>query len=215
MIKKQILKSKKKAKVTFTLPKEATNGAKDVILLGEFNNWNVEEGIPMKVSKGNYKAVIELAGGRDYEFRYLIDKQVWENDWAADGYVQNAFGVHNSVVTVPEVPATITSRKKTTTKRTTTKSTARKTTRKMTTDKLTKIEGIGPKIEKLLNKAGIHTFMDLSKATNRTLKNVLADAGSRYQMHDPSTWSRQAKLAVNGKWDELKKLQDKLNGGRV
>jgi len=33
-------------------------------------------------------------------------------------------------------------------------------------------------------------------------------------MHDPTTWPQQADLAANGKWDELKVLQDELNGGR-
>jgi len=33
-------------------------------------------------------------------------------------------------------------------------------------------------------------------------------------MHDPSTWARQSKLAAADKWDQLKKLQDELNGGR-
>jgi len=33
-------------------------------------------------------------------------------------------------------------------------------------------------------------------------------------MHDPGTWARQAKLAAGDKWDQLKKLQDELDGGR-
>ena len=34
-------------------------------------------------------------------------------------------------------------------------------------------------------------------------------------MHVPDTWPQQAQLATDGKWDELKVLQDKLDGGRV
>ena len=81
-------------------------------------------------------------------------------------------------------------------------------------DDLKKIEGIGPKIESLLNQAGIFTFQDLSNSKNSTLKKILADAGSRYKMHNPSTWSDQAELAANGEWDKLKILQDELDGGR-
>ncbi len=33
-------------------------------------------------------------------------------------------------------------------------------------------------------------------------------------MMDATTWPQQAKLAANGDWDALKKLQDKLSGGR-
>jgi hypothetical protein len=43
----------------------------------------------------------------------------------------------------------------------------------------------------------------------------LHDAGSRFQMHDPSTWPQQSDLAAAGKWDELKALQDKLNAGKA
>jgi hypothetical protein len=38
------------------------------------------------------------------------------------------------------------------------------------------------------------------------LKGILEEAGSRYKMHDPTTWPQQAKLAEEGKWDELKEL---------
>jgi predicted flap endonuclease-1-like 5' DNA nuclease len=83
-----------------------------------------------------------------------------------------------------------------------------------TKDDLKKIEGIGPKIEEILNAGGISSFSDLSKAKADKLKALLDAAGKRYQMHDPSTWAQQAKLAATGKWDELKKLQDELNGGK-
>ncbi len=81
-------------------------------------------------------------------------------------------------------------------------------------DDLKKIEGIGPKIAQLLTDAGIPTFAKLAAASQTRLKKILADAGNRYKMHNPATWPEQAKLAKAGKWDELKKLQDRLDGGR-
>jgi len=42
----------------------------------------------------------------------------------------------------------------------------------------------------------------------------LTDAGPRYQMHDPTSWPQQSGLAAKGKWEELKTLQDKLDGGK-
>jgi predicted flap endonuclease-1-like 5' DNA nuclease len=80
---------------------------------------------------------------------------------------------------------------------------------------LKKIEGIGPKISGLLNDAGITSFADLATADVEKVKGILADAGSRYSMHDPTTWGQQAKLAADGKWDELKTLQDELQGGKA
>ena len=42
-LKKQFNKSKEGYKVTFSFPEDATNGAKEVILLGDFNNWDKEQ----------------------------------------------------------------------------------------------------------------------------------------------------------------------------
>jgi predicted flap endonuclease-1-like 5' DNA nuclease len=81
-------------------------------------------------------------------------------------------------------------------------------------DDLKKIEGVGPKIAELLIAAGIATFDALSKAKADKIKAILTAAGSRYTMHDPTTWPKQAKLAAAGKWDELKKWQAELNGGK-
>jgi predicted flap endonuclease-1-like 5' DNA nuclease len=80
-------------------------------------------------------------------------------------------------------------------------------------DDLKVVEGIGPKIEGLFNDAGIHTFEELANTPATRLKQILEAAGSRYQMHDPTTWPAQSKLAGEGKWEELKKWQDELNKG--
>lgn len=80
-------------------------------------------------------------------------------------------------------------------------------------DDLKVVEGIGPKIEGLFNAAGIHTFEHLANSTPEQLKEILVAAGSRYQMHDPTTWPAQSNLAEEGKWEELKKWQDELNKG--
>ena len=82
-------------------------------------------------------------------------------------------------------------------------------------DDLTKVEGIGPKISEILASAGFPTFATLAEADVEKLREVLAEAGSRYKSHDPETWPAQAKLAAEGKWDELKKWQDELDGGRA
>ena len=101
MIKKQFLKSKPVCKATFTLPVEAAPAAETVAIVGDFNNWNVAEAIEMKKQKsGEFKAVVELESGKEYQFRYLIDGASWENDDEADKYVHSPFGTENSVVVV-------------------------------------------------------------------------------------------------------------------
>lgn len=82
-------------------------------------------------------------------------------------------------------------------------------------DDLKKIEGIGPKIAELLNAAGINSFEELSNAEAEKIKEILAEAGNRYKMHDPTTWPQQAGLAAQGEWEELKTLQDELKGGKA
>ncbi len=89
-----------------------------------------------------------------------------------------------------------------------------KAAKKSKADKLTLIEGIGPKIASLLNDGGIKTFADLADAKVSVLAKILKDAGPRFSMHKPNTWPKQAKLARDGKMDALKKLQDKLDGGK-
>lgn len=79
---------------------------------------------------------------------------------------------------------------------------------------LTKIEGIGPKIMELLYGGGIFSFEQLAASTPVSIQVILDKAGPRYQMHDPGSWPRQAKLAAAGNWTELEKLQDELDGGR-
>lgn len=81
-------------------------------------------------------------------------------------------------------------------------------------DDLTKIEGIGPKIEQLLNEAGILNFAQLKSASRDTLKAILDEGGPQFKMHEPETWPKQAELADSGEWKKLKEYQDVLIGGR-
>ncbi len=82
-------------------------------------------------------------------------------------------------------------------------------------DDLKLVEGIGPKIEEILNEEGILSFVQLSQAKPEDIVQILRKRGPRFQMHDPTTWPRQAEYAAAGKWDELKAWQDELNKGRT
>lgn len=79
-------------------------------------------------------------------------------------------------------------------------------------DDLTVIEGIGPKVAKLLENIGITTFQQLANADLAKLREVLDGAGYKYM--EPSGWVEQAALAAKGDTEGLKKLQDSLKGGR-
>ena len=81
-------------------------------------------------------------------------------------------------------------------------------------DDLKKIEGVGPKIAEALVNGGIKSFADLAGKTAEEVKAVLSAAGDQFNSHDPGTWPKQAKMAADGKWDELKAWQDILDGGK-
>ena len=79
-------------------------------------------------------------------------------------------------------------------------------------DDLKKIEGIGPKIASTLTEAGISTFVDLAKTDAAKISEIIANVRGN---HVTDTWPKQAGLAAEGKWDELKKWQDELDGGKA
>lgn len=98
---KRYLKSKPVCKVTFKLPKDAVQKARSVHLVGDFNQWNNKATPMKKLKNGAFSATLDLTAGTSYQFRYLINKSVWENDWSADDYVPTPFGDgDNSVVEV-------------------------------------------------------------------------------------------------------------------
>ena len=99
-IQKEYLKKKPLCKVTFCLPAERMENANSVHVVGEFNGWD-PSATPMKRGKaGGFKATLNLEPGREYQFRYLVDESVWENDWEADKYVPNPFGNSENCVVV-------------------------------------------------------------------------------------------------------------------
>lgn len=97
-MKKAYTETGRSCRVTFELPGQVS--AETVALCGEFNEWDPTQH-PMKRRKdGSFSLTISLKPGNEYRFRYLLDGERWENDWAADKYVLNEFGTEDSVVVV-------------------------------------------------------------------------------------------------------------------
>ncbi len=80
-------------------------------------------------------------------------------------------------------------------------------------DDLKIIEGIGPKLESILKEAGITDWKVLAASDPDKIREILEGAGSRFKMFNPTTWPKQAQMAVDGHWDELEAYQDRLDGG--
>lgn len=215
-------------KVTFNLAAEIVNGAKSGILLGDFNNWIIDNGIELKKQKdGSLSTTVALEAGKTYQYRYLLNDGRWVNDGNAGSYdFIEEYGVDNCVITVeaakPAKEEKTTSKqakvaekavKAPVAKKPAVKAKAEKAIEKKHDD-LTKIEGVGKKIAEILVQEGITDFAVLAKATPKQIKAILEAAGSRYKVHNPTTWPKQAKLAAAGKWEELKALQAELKGGK-
>jgi len=97
VIEKRKGSSSDRVRVTFLFPANVL--ARQVHVVGDFNDWN-RSSHPM-TRNGNpdyWQLELELARGRAYQFRYLLDGKVWQNDWQADRYAPNPFGGENSVV---------------------------------------------------------------------------------------------------------------------
>lgn len=94
-VKKQFIKTKPVCKITFSV---ADKDAKEVAVVGDFNNWNPKEGALSQLKNGTFKGVFELAKDTSYEFKYLVDGN-FLNEPEADSYKWNDFaGSENSVL---------------------------------------------------------------------------------------------------------------------
>jgi hypothetical protein len=82
--------------VTFRMP--PVDGAVELYLCGDFNNWHTT-GVPMALEPdGSWVARITLETGKSYRYRFIDNQGRWHNDWDADAYVPNVYGTEDSVV---------------------------------------------------------------------------------------------------------------------
>jgi len=78
---------------------------------------------------------------------------------------------------------------------------------KLKTDNLQIIEGIGPKMNTVLNENGITDWSVLAGSSLQDLKAILAKYGDKYKIIDPSDWAKQASFAAAKDWEGLMKHQ--------
>jgi 5'-AMP-activated protein kinase regulatory beta subunit len=82
----------KRHKITFSFE---SSDAKEVILMGDFNNWNPKKHPMKKDNNGKWtKAVLLLPG--QYEYKFLVDGK-WKQDPQNDRIRPNRFGTYNNV----------------------------------------------------------------------------------------------------------------------
>lgn len=96
--KKQFLKSKPICKLSFKIAAADSNGAEKVQLLGDFNNWDETVEPMTKLKSGEFTQVLDLETGKEYQFKYLVNGEVWMNDADSDYFVANSFGGENGIL---------------------------------------------------------------------------------------------------------------------
>jgi 1,4-alpha-glucan branching enzyme len=82
--------------VTFTI--DPGVGAQSAAVCGEWNDWSADADVMRRDAEGGFSTTVDLEAGRAYRFRYLLDGERWDNDWAADAYLPDGFGGDDSVV---------------------------------------------------------------------------------------------------------------------
>ncbi len=136
-LKKTYSSDGKKCTVVFTLNAEAAAGSEKVYLVGDFNSWN-ETSIPMKKGPdGSFSVKKQLDTNKEYQFRYCIDGNRWENDWKADKYIRSEIANDDNSVVDTTVPKAAKTAKKPTSKAVS-KSTDKKPAAKKTSTKKSK-----------------------------------------------------------------------------
>ena len=221
--------------VTFRLSEHTVHNASGGFVLGDFNNWDTQNGLPLtKTAEGALTASAELEAGISYQYRYFLHDGRWENDDRAHYYISaSGLFVENCVVVVeadeeqapehitPEVlPAaeTVTAIEKEAVKPAKKIAVAKKIAIAKKPVEIahdfTKIEGIGKQIQAVLYKHNINTYAKLSKTSIVKLQEMLDGEGSKFSVHQPATWPKQAKLAAAENWEALAELQKTLVGGK-
>ena len=73
-------------------------------------------------------------------------------------------------------------------------------------DDLKVIEGIGPRIEELLKDNGIKTYQQLAGTSIDDLRNMLDSGGSRFKIHNPTTWPGTIRFGIKWQMGRIEKL---------
>ena len=95
MVKQKSQKKHQRQRVTFSFnsPK-----AKEVILMGDFNNWDPNVHSMKKNKSGIWKKTVMIYPGR-YEYKFIIDGE-WHLDYQNEHLCTNCFGTQNNVLVI-------------------------------------------------------------------------------------------------------------------
>ena len=87
----------RRRKVTFSVE---AHSATEVILMGDFNNWNPQKHPMKRDATGLWQKAVIIPPGR-YEYKFLVDGR-WKEDPHNDQRCRNLYGTYNNVLNVSE-----------------------------------------------------------------------------------------------------------------
>jgi len=87
----------KKRKVTFSIN---LSDAEEVILMGDFNDWNPKKHPMRKGRNGVWIKSVIISPGR-YEYKFLVDGH-WKEDLQNGQTCMNCFGTYNNIFNLSE-----------------------------------------------------------------------------------------------------------------
>ena len=76
------------------------NEAKEVFLVGDFNNWSPEKHPMQRDENGMWNKRVMLSSG-NHEYKFLVDGQ-WKEDPRNNRRCANCFGSYNSIINLSE-----------------------------------------------------------------------------------------------------------------
>jgi 5'-AMP-activated protein kinase regulatory beta subunit len=88
----------KRRRITFSFKATA---ADEVILMGDFNNWNPKKHPMQNDGNGIWSKTVVLSPGK-YEYKFFVDGK-WKRDPQNDQICSNCFGTQNSVLKLEEI----------------------------------------------------------------------------------------------------------------
>ena len=95
MVKKELKVKPKRRKVIFSLESPDT---KEVILMGDFNEWDATKHPMKKDNDGIWRKIVMIYPGR-YEYQFLVDGK-WLNDPQNEKICQNCYGTYNNYIVI-------------------------------------------------------------------------------------------------------------------
>jgi 1,4-alpha-glucan branching enzyme len=91
-----MVQGKKNGPVTFIC--DLNPQAREVYLVGDFNDWQPRRTPMIKAKDGTFRASVRLAPGQ-HQYKFVVDG-VWMNDPEASHQVMNPYGTLNSLVSL-------------------------------------------------------------------------------------------------------------------